>query len=800
MGRSTGLALLGVSLFLLALSVALGKPGLPQGLKADEAAYLLMAQSLARDGDVRLEERDMDRLFEEFHYRPTRNLVLASDDGWQTVYFGKPFVYSLVAAPFVRVLGSKGMVLLNMLLLVAMIWLGSLYLSRFNPEPIAALFATGFFLISAGFSYVFWLQPEIFTMACVTAALYLGLARDSRSARLSRPQLAGTGREQEPPTPAAIAAAGALLALAVYHKPPVAALILPLVGLPLLRSSPWRERLRLPLACGLGFAATVGILALVSLALIGHPTSYLGMQRQGFWACAPGVLPVQPAATIESGDPAGDAAGDRASGLTPTSDEGDRDTGAAARAAAEASPTGNDLSWLVRIPEVHVGKLVENVGYFLWGRHTGLLLYFPFAGLSIGLFLLASRRSAQGWMLLAALVLVGGFYLLNLAWNWHGGGGFVGNRYFVSAVPGFLFLVEAVAPAWLPAVGYALGGLFIGPLLFTPFGAMVPEGTLQAHTRSFPLRAFPLELSLRNLPGYHRLGLGPLRLVAREDRVVPEDETLWVEGATRTEILVLAAERLGRQRLQLLGVADGEVEVALGGDRVRVPLRVGEIATVELEPRSFTRRYSPANDLWWVTELEVETSGGAIRHRTRHWPATPCSGTWAYDPVTEESFFAGAGVRILGSPEIVDRDLYAVSWAPLVVPDRVAAGSELEVVATAINRSGETWPAAGATRVRAAYRLVDRASGEAVSAFGPRIDLEAPVPPGEASTMTFVVTVPRAPGEYRLELDLVYEYVAWFSDRGSPVASAPLTVVGEPPGAAGLAAAREGAAAGGASP
>ena len=61
-------------------------------------------------------------------------------------------------------------------------------------------------------------------------------------------------------------------------------------------------------------------------------------------------------------------------------------------------------------------------------------------------------------------------------------------------------------------------GLLIGPLLLSPFGLPVPEPTLQAHTRNFPLRLFPLELSLRNIPGYERIGAGGprgLRMVGR---------------------------------------------------------------------------------------------------------------------------------------------------------------------------------------------------------------------------------------------------------------------------------------------
>ena len=45
----------------------------------------------------------------------------------------------------------------------------------FNPHWLAALFSSGFFLPGYGFTYVFWLQPEVFSMACVTATLYFGL-------------------------------------------------------------------------------------------------------------------------------------------------------------------------------------------------------------------------------------------------------------------------------------------------------------------------------------------------------------------------------------------------------------------------------------------------------------------------------------------------------------------------------------------------------------------------------------------------------------------------------------------------
>ena len=47
MSRATHLAFLSMAVFLVLFTGTVGKPGLPPTLKADEPAYLLMAQSLA---------------------------------------------------------------------------------------------------------------------------------------------------------------------------------------------------------------------------------------------------------------------------------------------------------------------------------------------------------------------------------------------------------------------------------------------------------------------------------------------------------------------------------------------------------------------------------------------------------------------------------------------------------------------------------------------------------------------------------------------------------------------------------
>ena len=111
----------------------------------------------------------------------------------------------------------------------------------------------------------------------------------------------------------------------------------------------------------------------------------------------------------------------------------------------------------------------------------------PFAVLAVALFLVHGRRSVPRWLLLGSAAAIALFFLLQIAWNWQGGGGFVGNRYFVNVYPAFLFLVTRIRPRWLLLAGYGLAGPFLSPLVLAPLGMPGPEPTLQMHVRGAPI-------------------------------------------------------------------------------------------------------------------------------------------------------------------------------------------------------------------------------------------------------------------------------------------------------------------------
>ena len=71
------------------------------GLVGDEATYLMQAQSLAWDFDVRYSRQDYDRFVAQWGAKPD-GLILQSGDGGRTLVYAKPASYALWIAPFLR--------------------------------------------------------------------------------------------------------------------------------------------------------------------------------------------------------------------------------------------------------------------------------------------------------------------------------------------------------------------------------------------------------------------------------------------------------------------------------------------------------------------------------------------------------------------------------------------------------------------------------------------------------------------------------------------------------------------------
>jgi len=711
-----------LALFLFTLSVTVFKPGMPPTLKADEPAYFLMALSLAHDGDLVCEEKDYRRLEHTYPWLPTDNLILMSDDGWKTVLFGKPYLYSLVAAPLAALFGANGLVALNALLFVAMIWMGTVYLGRFNSAQVSLLFSLGFFFLSPTFAYVFWLQPEIFNMAAVMASLFIVLHRfelpDGAGNTLTRWWRRVFSETTRP------ALSGAVIALGAYNKPVLGALALPILY------SLWRRRgLKPVIAWCVASVLALGLLAGISTALTGHPTAYLGVSRSGVRVVDADSMPAVMAHLEEQ--------------------------------LAVNSTTANSWSWMFDGAPFDWPDFLEDLGYFFWGRHTGFLPYMPLAVLALLLFLLHDRRSITGWLVIGAAFALGLFFIVKIPLNWHGGGGFVGNRYFINVYPVFLFLVTTIRPRWTLAAAYAIGGLFLGPIVFTPFGAPVPKPSLQAHTRSFPYKFLPLELSIRrSVPGYSVVGFPGIALMGRQDLFKdhqPRQGITWVHGAARTPLLVLSETPLDSIFFEVRTWApDNQVKFDLAGSKTEITF-AGAVRnkqryqTVELTPKRIDRRTYEAGVPAYVYNLDIDVKNGfrVIDHK---------------DP--SKIFYVGVQLRYLGRRDQIGAPQhYRFEWLSAEAPEVAEAKSLFNVPIRVVNRCYAEVSSTGALPVKLGYHWIDEL-GERVVYGGRRTGFEGKVAPGETISASIAVRAPDRPGRYTLVLDAVREHVGWFSERG----------------------------------
>jgi len=475
-------ALSGARLVLVAVTLALAGSTLALDLPraserefwGDGATYYAMAWSLARDLDLRFDAGDLARVRAEYPNGP-QGLFLKRASGGLTIdgafgfpwvrrvrpdegrlYYAKALAHALAVAPLVAVLGTRGLTLANGLLLSAALWLAFGILRRRGIGSWTALAcAGGLLLLTVTPVYLVWPGPEILGLALITA----GLAAWA------------TGR----PFLSAV-----LFGVAGYVKPPNILMAAPLGLEPLLP----REGER-PFGRGLG--RTIGesfrrgaVLAAVVAgsyglnAVVTGEINYQGGERKTFY----GRFPF---------DAAGATFDDSGAWMT-TNQLGPRVCGRDDDSvAAQSGPARN--------PAEIRESFAWNLGYFWSGRFGGALAYFSAAVAALGLFLLGGRRDPRGWLALFSLVLSWLAYIWIIPDNWYGGGGTVGNRYFLDLLPAFLFLVPPQRARWVVAAAVGGAAVFLAPLLVSPVHHSLHPGE---HATRAVFKALPAELTMLN--------------------------------------------------------------------------------------------------------------------------------------------------------------------------------------------------------------------------------------------------------------------------------------------------------------
>lgn len=550
----------------LALSVDFPRAAI--GIQSDEATYYMMGHSLAEDGDLTYRREDLQRVWREFSSGPSglflkrgrdvqrAGLMLRPPFVWFETgpdpdrgrfFFGKSFIYPLIAAPFVKLLGTNGFLLLHALLLGGVAWCAFLFLHARAPAIPSALLAGAFIMVTVVPVYYVWITPELFNFAVVFFAYFLWLYKEvAPRQHMPRPLQWTSG-------PASDLVAAMLLGVATFSKVSNLLLFAPIAAWLL-----WRRR---PVQFGfvtLAFSAVAAGLFTANLAITGDWNYQGGGDRRTYYW----EFPFQtPTSTYEVG-----------------------------------KPTGRDEAMTDVILEESVfwTNLTNNLRWYFVGRYSGLVAYFFPAVLALALFLAgARRRPLWQWLVLASASAQILLFVITLPYTWFGGGGSVGNRYFMGFYGVFLFLFPPVTAAATAAIAWIVGGLFMAKLVLNPFTTSFHPGR---YAEAGPLRMLPVELSNTNdLPinteGNRVVWFGddpngspdvpdPGFQIYFLDRnaFVDAEKTFWVKGESRADFLV-KTDRPMKQLVLSLYAGDAattvSAEFAGRSQEVEIPAGAG---------------------------------------------------------------------------------------------------------------------------------------------------------------------------------------------------------------------------------
>jgi hypothetical protein len=631
--RSPGaIAAVGLGVLLLAFALSVDFPKTAQGFKGDEATYYSLAHSLARDADFTFERKDLVRVWEEFPgpegiflkrgkairiewigQPPFFRWVKSEDPKRSRLYYAKSYIYPLAASPFVFLFGTNGFLVLHALLLALDLFVVYLFLAARSRAPATALVWSVTFLgASVVPIYFVWLTPELFNFSLALYALFLWSYKEVAADDTPR-LLRGAGSDY---------AAAALIGVLTFSKPPHAILMGALCAMALLRRQ-WGRVATLVAV----WAIVSGVLFAGNAAITGE-FNYQGGDRKTFYSYI-GFPFANERETFENIGPV---------------------------RGRESIMVGDVLA------NAHTFTVFRhNIVYFVLGRSAGLVPYFFPGIVCLLLFLVSAHRRPWQWLAFATIVGTAVAFVLVWPFTYSGGGGPVGNRYFLSFYPLFLLLIPPAAGLGSAATAFAVGALFTAKILLNPFYASFNPGE---HLKAGPLRWLPLELTLLNdlpmasKPERVKQPLGgdpPVWAYFPDDNAFspePNGNAFWVKGKSRAEVILRApVVNLGGEQFVSKSIVRLTIEVQNGADPATVTVATGrekrvlamksaEVSTLTLGVESGVPYHRDENPTSYLYRMTIATNAGFV--------------PFLDAPGSSDSRFLGARIRVV--PEYADAE------------------------------------------------------------------------------------------------------------------------------------------------
>lgn len=587
-----------IGILLTAWALSVDFPKLSGGFAGDASTYYTLGHSLAHDLDFEYKRDDLVRVWKEFPSGPEGIFLKRGSNG--KIYYAKAYIYPLLAAPFIWLFGTNGFLVLHALLMTLCFACAYAFLCA-RSHPVAALvFAVAFLFVSIVPIYMVQLGPDFFIFALVLVAYFCWCYKEVGGPPADRPNALRT-RWLLAQRSDVIAAA--LLGVATFAKPTNVGLFMPLFVSAVLRRQ-WARCAKMSGA----FAGVVIVMFALNVALTGD-WNYQGGERKTFLGAGDGNF----------------------TGGFPFQNE------ASTFDSVGTGRVGGGSFGVLFTRDALLEVFPHNVWYFLAGRHTGFAIYFLPGMMAVLLFVAFTRdRAMWQWLTLAAGVITAGVLLIYMPFTWSGGGGPVGNRYFLGTYGVFLFLVPPMQTALAGLITTGLSALFVAPLLTGPFFATRNPAE---HSKTGLFRWLPTELTMVNdLPiaqsrDRSRQPLGgtpPILGYFIDDNVFNrEGDAFWVRGESRADILLRArikaeADVAGVQmsrslRIEKLtailetGPKANRVVISTGGDRRVIDMAPSSQQTIELDmPHGMPYKYDPNLPTNYVYFVSVSSSSGFV--------------------------------------------------------------------------------------------------------------------------------------------------------------------------------------------
>ena len=461
------------------------------GFFADESTYYSIIQSLAFDGDLQYTRADIVRIREIFWVGPMGLFLQKGHDS--RLYYGKAFIYPLLAAPFFRIFGTHGILLANGLMIFFVLLMGFLLLRQHHPPEKSFFFTLVYLFSSITFIYIWWTTADLFNFFVNFAGLFFFFYRFKK--------------------PAWNSLAGLFFAAAIFSKPSNI-LHIGILFLLLLYTKDWKKFISMALIC---------LLVLTSILYFQYiqtgTLNYQGGERRSFY----GNFPLErPDFTF---------------------------------AGAVQMSTDNYWSRFHLSPAI----VLLNLFYYIFGRFTGMMIYFPSAMFLLILFFF-QKKKPEDWFLLVGIASAVFCYILLMPDNYFGGGGSLGNRYFFNIFPMFFFLgfrERTFKFLLLPAFAAIV---FLSPVFM--------EGIFHSASPRFPGISFPAKFfppektqfstlpSNTNPRAFNKNIADKYTLFFLNDNFHPmENESFWTYADQELELFLLAPRPVKTFHVQLNNIS-----------------------------------------------------------------------------------------------------------------------------------------------------------------------------------------------------------------------------------------------------